>query len=76
MAQAVAALRDILGRISIVLAAYELAAEEANKALEERAVYVLNHAIYTAIHDVLESIITELEASDGSSSDTGPHFVH
>jgi hypothetical protein len=71
-----AVLRDVLGRINIVLAYSEGIIRDEKNSVDDRAAHTVSYGAYSAIHDALEVIITELEASDGSSSDTGPHFVH
>lgn len=74
MAEVIAALRQVLGKVALTVALCESKCEE-TKGTDDYAIHLVNYMAQAACLDVLTDIIDELEASDGSSSDPGPHIV-
>ena len=76
MGKTVDILRKVVGCINIVLAYSECIIQDEERSVDDRAAHTLNYGAYSAIHDVLEVIITELEADDGSSCHSSKNVIH
>ena len=76
MGKTVDILREVLGRINIVLAYSECIIKDERNSIDDRAAHTVSYGAYSAIHDVLEVIITKLEADDGSSCHSSKNVIH
>ena len=69
-------LRNVVGRINIVLAYSECIIQDEERSVDDRAAHTVGYGAYSAIQDVLKDIIRELEADDGSRRDSSKNIIH
>lgn len=77
MTETIAALRRVLGRLALTVAYAESKVQEADEAKsDDLGIHSVNLMVYTACHTLLDTIINELEAANGSRGDSSSNIVH